>query len=167
MRVWEKKIFKKKSIKIFPPHFYQSLKKNSQNSHNLTWKSHHKLLLLLLRTYRKKPQKSHIKISKKFPKNPIKTHKTLKKSISYIIHYTKQKNFSKKNTKRYALPMEKIIQKKTKKKEEKTFKKLKNHFLSWHLFSVEEIFKSSQSFFVKFDTDICVYWNVLHTFHST
>jgi hypothetical protein len=39
----------------------------------------------------------------------------------------------------------KKIQKKNKKKEEKTFKKLKNHFLSWHLFSVEEIFKKQKA----------------------
>ena len=125
----KKKIFKKKSIKIFPPHFYQSLKKNSQNSHNLTWKSHHKLLLLLLlRTYRKKPQKSHIKISKKFPKNPIKTHKTLKKSISYIIHYTKQKNFSKKNIQKdMPFRWKKYSEKNTKKRGE-DFQKIKEPF---------------------------------------
>merc|ERR1711971_1318209 len=105
----------------------------------------------------KKPQKSHIKISKKFPKTPIKTHKTLKKKVlatSYII--LNKKNFSKKIQKDMPFRWKKTSEKKTK-KEEKTFKKLKNHFLSWHLFSVEEIFKSSQSFFVKFDTDICVY----------
>merc|ERR1712037_985041 len=121
---------------------------------------HHKLLLLLLllRTYRKKPQKSHIKISKKFPKTPIKTHKTLKKKVlatSYII--LNKKISQKKIQKDMPFRWKKTSEKKTKKKEEKTFKKLKNHFLSWHLFSVEEIFKSSQSFFVKFDTDICVY----------
>jgi len=53
--------------------------------------------------------------------------------------------------------MEKKFQKKNKKKEEKTFKKLKNHFLSWHLFSVEEIFKKKQpKFFREIDADICV-----------
>jgi len=75
------------------------------------------LLLLLLRTYRKKPQKSHIKISKKIPKTPIKTHKTLKKKVlatSYII--LNKKISQKKNTKRYALPMEKNFRKKNKKK---------------------------------------------------
>jgi len=40
--------------------------------------------------------------------------------------------------------MEKKFRKKQK-KEEKTFKKLKNHFLSWHLFSVEEIFKKQKA----------------------
>jgi len=39
----------------------------------------------------------------------------------------------------------KKILKKKQKKEEKTFKKLKNHFLSWHLFSVEEIFKKQKA----------------------
>jgi len=45
----------------------------------ITWHVRSALCTLLLRTYRKKPQKSHIKISKKIPKTPIKTHKTLKK----------------------------------------------------------------------------------------
>jgi len=66
--------------------------------------------------------------------------------------------------------------KKKLKKEEKTFKKY--HFLSWHLFSVEEFEKirkeqhkqkSSQSFFVKIDrADICYRVFICYTFfHST
>ena len=126
----KKKIFKKKHKKFSSP-FLSIFKKNSQNSHNLTWKSHHKLLLLLLllRTYRKKPQKSHIKISKKFPKNPIKTHKTLKKSISYIIHYTKQKKFLKKKQIQKDMPFrwKKYSEKNTKKRGE-DFQKIKEPF---------------------------------------
>jgi len=87
------------------------------------------LLLLLLRTYRKKPQKSHIKISKKFPKTPIKTHKTLKKKVlatSYII--LNKKNFSKKKYKKdMPFRWKKTSEKKTKKRGE-DFQKIKEPF---------------------------------------
>jgi len=51
--------------------------------------------------------------------------------------------------------MEKKFQKKNKKRGE-DFQK--NHFLSWHLFSVEEFSKKKQpKFFREIDADICVY----------
>jgi len=39
----------------------------------------------------------------------------------------------------------KKISEKNKKKRRRLSKKLKNHFLSWHLFSVEEIFKKQKA----------------------
>jgi len=86
------------------------------------------LLLLLLRTYRKKPQKSHIKISKKFPKTPIKTHKTLKKKVlatSYII--LNKKISQKKIQKDMPFRWKKTSEKKTKKRGE-DFQKIKEPF---------------------------------------
>jgi len=59
--------------------------------------------------------------------------------------------------------MEKIFKKnKTTKKEEKTFKK-KYHFLSWHLFSVEEFKKKKQPKFFRENTDTSdIHGSMLH-----